>query len=62
MVNLIVLAIAGLFLLYKAGEFCYNYFLYLSTDYERDDNYVKRQLDILGVRRLMFDKIKQNIR
>jgi hypothetical protein len=55
-IYLIVLLVVALFLVYKGCEWMYNYVLYLTSDYERDDDYVNRQLDHYAIKRWLLDK------
>ena len=43
-------------MIYKAGEWMFNFAVYISTDLDVDDKKVNKQLDIFRVQRILLDK------
>jgi len=51
-----VLSLTAGFMIYKAGEWMFNFAVYISTDLDVDDKKVNKQLDIFRVQRILLDK------
>jgi len=57
-ISAVLVYVAGS-MFYKAGEWLFNFCVYISTDLDVDHKRINRQINVFGVQRYLLDKFNQ---